>query len=238
MPAVKPAAKGGKPPPTPPLKGEKAYLRHPRKRPLATGIAMVECTAGVFLLLPLTQMIASFGKTRPDTTTIEVAIQPPPPPPPDLEPPDPPEPEPPPPEMEERVQPLSLSQMDVALNLGTGDALAGAFAFEGFGVGADDTASDLQIFDVKDLDQAPRMIRQGPFSYPSDLRRSRITGTVLLLVIIDESGAVKVEKVLESRAREFTEVAVRFAEGSTFEPPMKNGRAVRARYTFPVRFAL
>lgn len=199
---------------------------------------MVACTAGVFLLLPFTQMIAAFGKEKQDYLSVEVALQPPPPPPPDLDLPPPPEEEPPPPEMQEQMQQLSLSQLDVALNLGTGNAMAGAFNFEGFGLDASDTADDLQIFDIQDLDQVPRMIQQGQFVYPAELRRARVSGSVSLVVIINERGGVTVEEVAEGRVRQFVESATRFAETSRFEPPMKNGEPVRARYTFPVRFSL
>jgi periplasmic protein TonB len=236
-----PAANGGG---RPPLRkaifvtGERAYRNHPRLKWAPVIIGTLLCTGGVFLLLPFTQMIAAIGKQRTAIVTVDVAIQPPPPPPPDLDLPDPPEEEPPPPDMPPPPQMLSLSQMDVALNLGVGDALAGAFAFDGFGLDASDTAGDLQIFDVKDLDQVPRMIQQGQFVYPAEMRRARVTGSVTLLVIIDETGTVRVDSVVEGRIREFIENATRFVESCRFEPPRKSGQAVRARYTFPVRFAL
>lgn len=220
------------------LTGEKKYLEYRRVSMWQVLLGMALCTGGVFMLLPFTQMIASLGKKKPDYLSVDVAMQPPPPPPPDLDLPEPPEEDPPPPEMEQQVQQLSLSQMDVALNLGTGDATAGAFAFDGFGIDSTDTAGDLQIFDVKDLDQIPRMLQQGQFVYPAEMRRARVSGSVSLVVIIDESGGVKVESVVEGRVREFVESATRFAETSRFEAPKKNGEPVRARYTFPVRFAL
>lgn len=220
------------------LRGERTYLKHGTNKLAPAIIGMILCTAGVFLLLPLTQMIAAIGKKKTETLSIEVALEPPPPPPPDLDVPDPPPEEPPPPEMQQEVQPLSLSQMDVALNLGTGDATAGAFSFDGFGVDAGDTANDLQIFDIRDLDQAPGMIQQGQFVYPAELRRARVSGLVVLVVIIDETGSVKVESVKDGRIREFIESATRFAETCKFQPPTKNGKPVKARYTFPVRFAL
>jgi protein TonB len=219
------------------LQGDKAYLRN-RKVPVAPlWIGAVLCTAGVFLLLPFTQMIASLGKKPNELFTVEVAA-PPPPPPMDLEPPEPPPPEPPPPEVAPPPQQLSLSQMDVALSLGVGDAMAGAFSFEGFGVSADDTAGDLQIFDIKDLDSAPRRTRTPMLVHPPELRRARIAGHVTLMLIISETGAVQVERVVNSSHREFEANAVSFAEGCQFEPPKKGGRAVRARYTWPIRFDL
>jgi periplasmic protein TonB len=226
------------PPPPQALQGQKTYLRKRKssRLPLWTGTLL--CTAGIFLLLPFSQMIAALGKKPNDLFTVEVAVQPPPPPPPDLEPPEPPPPEPPPPDMQPPPQQLSLSQMDVALNLGVGDAMAGAFSFDGFGVSAEDTAGDLQIFDVKDLDSVPRRTRTATLIHPPPLRTARIAGAVTLMIIISENGGVQVEKVVNSTHREFEANAIRFAEGCQFEPPMKGGQAVKARYTWPIRFDL
>lgn len=218
--------------------GAKTYLRKRKARRFTLWAGTLLCTAGIFFLLPFTQMIASLGKTPTELFTVEVAIQPPPPPLPDMEQPEPPPPEPPPPDMQPPPQQLSLSQMDVALNLGVGDAMAGAFTFDGFGVSADDTASDLEIFDIKDLDSAPRRIRTAPLIHPPALRRARVAGNVTLMMVIAENGSVSVEKVLSSSHREFEANAIRFAEGCAFEPPMKGGRAVKARYTWPIRFDL
>ncbi len=219
----------------PPLQGEKAYLRKRKAPVVPLWVGTTLCTLGVFLLLPFTQMIASLGKKPNDLFTVEVAA-PPPPPPMDLELPDPPPEEPPPPDVAPPPQQLSLAQMDVALNLGVGDAMAGAFSFDGFGVSADDTAGDLQIFDIKDLDSAPRRTRTPPLVHPPELRRARIGGSVTLMLIISETGSVRVEKVVNSTHREFERNAITFAEGCQFEPPKKGGRAVRARYSWPIRF--
>lgn len=219
----------------PPSRVEKAYLKAKRASPLAIWAGAALCTVAVFLLLPFTQMIAALGKKPSDLLTIEVST-PPPPPPIDMDLPDPPKEEPPPPDVAPPPQQLSLSQMDVALNLGVGDALAGAFSFDGFGVKADDTSADMMIFDVKDLDSVPKRIRTAQLVYPHDLRRARIAGSVTLLIIISETGSVTVEKVLNATHREFESAAIKFAEGCAFEPPKKGGRTVRARYSWPIRF--
>ena len=228
MPATTTAAK-------PILIGEKSYLRHRRVPKLALWLGTLACTAGIFLLLPFTQMIAAMGKKPNELFTVEVAA-PPPPPPLEMDPPEPPPPEPPPPDVAPPPQQLSLSQLDVALNLGVGDAMAGAFSFDGFGVNADDTADDLAIFDIKDLDSAPRRTRTPALPFPPELKRARIRGFVTVMIIISERGDVKVEKVVESSHREFESSAIRFAEACLYEAPKKNGRAVRARYNWNIRF--
>ena len=217
------------------LIGEKSYLRHRRVPRVALWAGTMLCTGGIFFLLPFTQMIASLGKKPNDLFSVEVAA-PPPPPPLEMEPPEPPPPEPPPPDVAPPPQQLSLSQMDVALNLGVGDAMAGAFSFDGFGVSSEDTTGDLAIFDIKDLDSAPRRTRTPALPYPPDLKRARIPGFVTVMIIINEQGEVKVEKVVESSHREFEASAMRFAESCLYEAPKKNGRAVRARYNWNIRF--
>lgn len=202
-----------------------------------TVFAMLLCAAGVFLILPFTQYISSVGDDKIEIRTVDVSLPPPPPPPPEPPPPEEDKVEEPPPELQRTTQQLSLSQMDLALNPGIGDAMAGAFAFEGFGV-EPDTVGDLQIFDVSDLDQAPRRTKTVLPIYPAELRRIRVEGTVALIVIIDQNGRTTVEKVVSSSAREFTQPAILAAEQCVFEPPTKDGKPVRARYTMNVPFRI
>lgn len=202
-----------------------------------TIIAMALCAAGVFLILPFTQYISGGGNDKSEIVTVDVALPPPPPPPPEPPPPENEEVEEPPPEMQRQVQQLSLSQMDLALNPGIGDAMAGAFAFDGFGV-EPDTVGDLQIFDVSDLDQPPRRLKTVLPIYPAELRRMRINGMVTLILIIDTNGNATVEKVVNSTAREFTQPAITAVEQCLFETPTKNGEPVMARYQIDIPFRI
>jgi protein TonB len=127
--------------------------------------------------------------------------------------------------------------MELALNPGMGDAMAGAFAFDGFGV-QPDAAGDLAIFDVADLDQPPRRVKTVPPVYPIELKRARVQGEVVLIVVIDPQGNCKVERVAESTAREFVPAAIAAAEQCVYEPPTKDGRPVRARYSMRVPFRM
>ncbi|MBE2216287.1 MAG: TonB family protein, partial [Opitutaceae bacterium] len=122
-----------------------------------------------------------------------------------------------------------------AINPGVGDAVAGAFGFDGFGV-QPDAAGDLQIFDVADLDRPPRRTRTIPPVYPVDLKRARIAGEVRLMLIIDQAGRPRVEKVVQSSHREFEQAAITAAEQCLFEPPTVGGQVVSARYTMRVPF--
>ena len=204
---------------------------------LKTIIAMVLCASGVFLILPFTQYISGGGNDKSDIVTVDVSLPPPPPPPPEPPPPEEETVDEPPPEMSRNVQQLSLSQMSLALNPGIGDALAGAFAFEGFGV-EPDTVGDLKIFDVSDLDQPPRRLKTVLPVYPAELRRLRISGNVSLILIINTDGRAEVEKVVNSTAREFTQPAIDAVEECLFETPTKDGKPVRARYEINIPFRM
>lgn len=210
-----------------------------RKR-VAPTIAMIVCAAATFLLLPFTTLITGAASNKQDIRSIDVSLPPPPPPPLDVE--KPPE-EPPPQEQPEPqnnpANQLSLSQMDVALNVGFGDAMAGGFSLEGFATQSEaTTVADLGIFDIKDLDKPPSRTRTVSPVYPPELKRARLQGNVVLMIIIDQNGRCTVDKVVESTAREFEQSAITAAEQCVFEPPMKGGQAVRARYRMQVPFRL
>lgn len=97
---------------------------------------------------------------------------------------------------------------------------------------------DEMIFDVKDLDRKPRVIRQGRLEYPFELKRERIEGFVRLKIIIDEQGKVKVAEVVDSSHRAFVKPAIEAAESSVFESPTRQGKKVKAYYFLPFRFSL
>lgn len=198
---------------------------------------MILCSIAVFLLLPFTQYISGGNDGKVDIRSVDVTLPPPPPPPPEPPPPEEQHEEEPPPDLQKSPPQLSLSQMELALNPGIGDAMAGAFAFEGFGV-QPDAVGDLDIFDVADLDRPPRRVKTVPPVYPIEMRRSRIQGVVALILVIDKNGNATVEKVAETTNREFNQAAIAAAEQCRWEPPMKNGEPVRARYLMRVPFRL
>jgi TonB family protein len=192
-------------------------------------------TVGIFILLPLTQYISSVGDDDKDFNRVNVSE-----PPPELPPPPEPEPEEEQeqedaPELENEPEPISLTDLQVSLNAGTGGfgATMGVVNFDQMGPSLDE-----MIFDVKDLDRKPRVIKQGRLEYPFELKRERIEGFVRLKIIIDEGGRVKVAEVVDSSHRAFVKPAIEAAESSVFESPTRNGQKVKAYYYLPFRFAL
>ena len=192
-------------------------------------------TAGLFLLLPLTQYFQGGGND--DKEIRQVAITPPPPPI-DFE--DQPPIEEPPPEVEvqqlESPPPeISLSTLNASLAVGSG---AGSVAVDMDDFDTEVNAVEQMFFSLAELDRVPKRISGRAPEYPYELKRNRIEGDVMLLVEIDERGRVKVIEVLSSDNRAFEKPAIESAESCVFEKPMKDGKAVRTRFQFPLKFSL
>ncbi|MCH6258209.1 energy transducer TonB [Puniceicoccaceae bacterium K14] len=203
---------------------------------LARAIAYAGASVlAIYVLLPFTQLISGSQKKVIEYREFDIA-PPPPPSPPDLE--EPPEPEveeEPPPELREPPPPLDLAQLEMAMNPGIGDAQAAGLGFGGF-ENQPNALADLQLFDVKDLDERPKPIRQVKMIPPTAFKKERRDGLVRLEVMIDENGKTKVLNVVESSDRALEESAIATAEQWIWTPPKKNGEAVKARYVFPIGF--
>ncbi len=189
----------------------------------------------ILLVIPFTQFLTGLKPEEKDVRSFDV-VQPPPPPPPEIEdPPEEPPPEEPPPEMSPPPPPMNLAQLELALNPGIGDALSGAGGFEAFDL-SPDAALETQLFNVKDLDELPRPVRQVKMEPPSRFRQERISGLVRVEIMIDESGNTAVRRIIESSHPELEEPARRALAQWTWTPPRKNGEVVKARYVLPIGF--
>jgi len=200
---------------------------------LGCGVALF-----IMLLVPLTQLM------QPERSRVELIesvdlAAPPPPPPPEEPPPPPPEPEePPPPELKTPPPMPSLEQLELSLNPGTGDLSIGV----GLGMDVDFSTESMdqleQLFGFGELDEIPRLVREGRFSYPPNSPRGRGEAFVRLLVYVEKDGRVLVQQVVDYSHQVFVEAATRMAEGSRFSPPMRKGQAVRSKYVWPIRIPL
>jgi protein TonB len=95
---------------------------------------------------------------------------------------------------------------------------------------------DLPSFPKPDVGPSP--IRMPQPSYTQKAIRDNVSGSVVLRVVIDERGAVRVLKVLRS-VPELDEEAIRVVESSwRFHPATRNGRPVAALSDLIVRFSL
>jgi len=189
----------------------------------------------IYFLLPLTQFITGKGKDVIEYREFDIA-QPPPPPPPDME--EPPEPEveeEPPPELREPPPPLDLAQLEMALNPGIGDAQAAGLGFGGLEA-QPDALADLDLFDVKDLDERPRPLKRVGIEIPIQYRKERRPGSVKVLIMIDEQGKTTALEIISTSGSDLRDPAIEAAQQWLWTPPKKNGKKVRARYVLPLGF--
>ncbi|HSP35479.1 MAG TPA: TonB family protein, partial [Thermoanaerobaculia bacterium] len=84
----------------------------------------------------------------------------------------------------------------------------------------------------------PRVTRRGTVAYPPIAKQQKIEGTVILNVLVNETGQVLDIKVLRSRPAGLDEAAIAIIRRSTFTPPTKDGVRVKSWTTVPVEFKL
>ncbi len=85
------------------------------------------------------------------------------------------------------------------------------------------------LFNVGDLDQQPvARVRQAP-TYPYDMRRAGINGTVVVEFIISTEGDVIQTQIVRSSHREFEMPALQAVQKWKFKPGRKGGRVVNVR---------
>jgi protein TonB len=210
----------------------------PRKRGIGFIRAIVYAIVTIlviYVLLPFTQMLSGDGKEVIEYREFDIS-PPPPPSPPDMEePPEPEEQEEPPPELQEPPPPLDLAQLEMAMNPGIGDAQAAGLGF-GSLEAQPNALADLELFDVKDLDERPNPIKRVNMIPPIQFKKERRSGIVRLEVMIDEKGSTTVLEIVESSDPALEGPAIEAAEQWIWTAPKKNGDPVKARYIFPIGF--
>lgn len=89
-----------------------------------------------------------------------------------------------------------------------------------------------------ELDRTPEALSPIRPTYPPIALRRRMEGSVILSVLINESGRVEDVRVLrgDSSRLGFDEAAIRAVRQATFTPPMKDGKRVRTWKPVPVAF--
>jgi protein TonB len=200
--------------------------------------ATVIMTLAILAILPFTQALSGDPRDRTIRSIDTANIPPPEPPPPEPPPPEEEEQEEEPPDVQEPPPMLDLSQLESALNPGLGGAGMAGFDLDAF-ASRIDAGDELQIFDVVDLDRTPRMVHQVMPEYPRELLTRRVTGSVTLIIIIDQQGEVTVERVENWNGdRGFIQPTRIAISRCRFEPPLRNGQPVRARYRITIPFNL
>lgn len=84
----------------------------------------------------------------------------------------------------------------------------------------------------------PRIASRIAPRYPSSAKRRGEEGTVVLLLSIDEEGALTNVKVLRSAGDKFDQAALAAARKARYAPATRDGRPVACRAKLPIRFSL
>jgi periplasmic protein TonB len=87
-------------------------------------------------------------------------------------------------------------------------------------------------------DSKPVPVRTPPPEYPPQLRIEKREGTVVLLVTINEKGAVSDCAVSKSSDTRFEDAAIAAVRKWVFKPAIKNNVPVSSKVTLPIRFSL
>ena len=96
---------------------------------------------------------------------------------------------------------------------------------------------DFPIFEVQELDKAPRLVSNNRISFPRELSRrglNRIETQVE--IIIDQHGKAFVRKIIDPGYPEMIEVIRKAINDSRFTVPTKDGKPVQAVYLYTLVF--
>ena len=158
----------------------------------------------------------------------------------------PPAEEAPPPQVEEQKLPeaapepqLADAQQQIPLNADLEVAMGSGGALAGFGEVRSLTAAEAvqdDTFDVADREKRPQAVSQVAPTYPAELRKAKIEGSVTLVFVLDETGRVEDPRVENSSRQEFEKPALDAIRKWRFSPGMKAGQPVRTYIKIPMRF--
>jgi protein TonB len=89
-----------------------------------------------------------------------------------------------------------------------------------------------------ELDSQPTVIGDVRIPYPEDARSRGIEGTVVLAVLVDETGKVRTVKVISGPGAGLDQAAAKAVERIRFRPAMRKGQPVAAQITYRYTFLL
>jgi len=213
----------------------KVYQNEAKFAGLPAAIAFSVCfTALLFGFIPFAHRVNKPERTLILSSTHAVDLPPPEqekPPPPELEVEQPPE-APPAPQLADAPQQIPLSA-DLEVAAGGGGGLVGFGEVRAL---VATEAVQQEAFDVSDLEKRPEPVSQVPPTYPTDLKKAKIEGSVTLVFVLNEEGRVEDPRVENSSRPEFEKPALEAIRKWRFRPGMKEGRAVRSFIRQPMRF--
>ncbi|HEY1418711.1 MAG TPA: TonB family protein [Myxococcaceae bacterium] len=89
-----------------------------------------------------------------------------------------------------------------------------------------------------ELDSQPTVIGDVRIPYPEDARSRGIEGTVVLSVLVDETGQVRGVKVVSGPGSGLDQAAAKAVERIRFRPAIRKGKPVPAQITYRYTFLL
>ncbi len=89
-----------------------------------------------------------------------------------------------------------------------------------------------------ELDSQPTVIGDVRIPYPEDARSRGIEGTVVLSVLVDETGRVRTVKVVSGPGGGLDQAAAKAVERIRFRPALRKGQPVPAQITYRYTFLL
>lgn len=84
----------------------------------------------------------------------------------------------------------------------------------------------------------PKPIKMRNPTYPFELRKQKITGTVIVEIIVDQEGHVADVAIVSSPNLLFDEPVVSAVREWLFEPGLRDGQPVTSKIRFPIQFSL
>lgn len=97
---------------------------------------------------------------------------------------------------------------------------------------------DPTYYPAKQLDVYPRPLTQIKLDYPASAVAAKVDGRVVVLLMIDEFGAVNEASVVESQPDGFFEdAALEVLRAARFTPAQKQGRPVKSRVLLQVNYS-
>ncbi len=93
-----------------------------------------------------------------------------------------------------------------------------------------------EAFDISELAKRPQPVSQVAPTYPPELRKAKIEGSVTLIFVLSEEGRVEDPRVEKSSRPEFEKPSLDAIRKWRFSPGEKDGKPVRTYLRLPMRF--
>lgn len=141
---------------------------------------------------------------------------------------------PPKPKLNKARQRLAMMKLNAALELQPG---IGDFGLN-FGLSAMPRADEF-VFDIAEVDQAPKVIYQVPPVYPLAAKHRGIAGKVVIKFIVQVDGSVDgIQVESATPANLFEQSAINAVKKWRFKPGRRHNQPVATRVELPIEFKL